>query len=425
MGCYNYTCCVSGLPIMGDHKVRYFLLTESPSNQASRPIHIYDAWYPRTFPLKAKYNDYGTVENVEAGPMQDIWMEAFQRDIRPLGGGDNHVHDLPVYPEMSFEELLKALRSNRVQSLRRMLKVSADGVAAFREKLPACVPTMERVRAHLKSSPKAKPHGEKGFVVDELENGVVRVRWHNDRTNSSKPLVRAQKRLGPHFATVLTVGSGNYPERTELRVFAKPGPENVVFYKGATEDEFLADRPLMVAQAMIREDVWQALLKETISDGWSDKPGPSLAEFKTSVRGAYKKVQALLERNAKVDKQKPTAATVRRMLAVVRQQLDEMNKPVHPALWAITREELPYMVGLSHHWHLFAKNRLSVKEAAPFLDTVAETAYVTLVLMGVRHVWHPSPSTGAQVGEFDKHLSYHSAMAQICKDRLREMSEDE
>jgi hypothetical protein len=425
MGCFNYTCCVSGLPIMGGHKVRYFLLTENKLSDRIRPIHIHDVWVPRTFPLKAEYNDYGTVEEIESGPAQDIWMEAFAKDIRPLGPGDNQCHDVPVTPNMSFEDLLEAVWECRVSVLPvHRLKLNAESVAEFRSKLPAGLPTLERVRVQLK--PIAKGYGQKGYVVDELENGIVRVRWGAFSAKPNlRPFQRAEKLLNRNFVTVITVGSGSYSHGgAELRVFAKPGTD--LSYWGADKDTLSDTAPRQIAQAMIREDVWQALLRERLTNDWSDKPAPTLDEFKREVRKEYTDLRAKFVRDAARKKvRNPTPAQVRKQLEEMHRELESMSELPHPAVAYLRRGDAPAGTGLSHHWKLFTQKGLSLKQATRFLDSVAEMAYVTRVLMGVRHVWRPSSSAGSQVGEFDKHLSFHNAMAQICKDRLREMSEDE
>jgi len=113
MGSFNLTCAISGLPIPGGTKVRYFLLTEAPDKK-SAPVYIHEVWGPRNFPLKATYNDYGTVEKVEEGPARDAWMLAFKRDLVEVGQGDNSYHDLPTSKDMTFDHLLHAIRERRV-----------------------------------------------------------------------------------------------------------------------------------------------------------------------------------------------------------------------------------------------------------------------------------------------------------------------
>lgn len=115
MGSFAATCSVSGLPITRDTPVRFFLLTESPDCKDIAEAHsIYGLWGVRTFPLRALYNNYGTVEKVEEGAAQDIWMEALAKDLHPLPLGENPYHDLETSRSMSFETLLETLRERRV-----------------------------------------------------------------------------------------------------------------------------------------------------------------------------------------------------------------------------------------------------------------------------------------------------------------------
>ena len=104
MGSFDYTCCVSGLPISDGTPIRYLLLTENPYNSpAEHTCYIDDRWALRTFPLRAEYDDYGSVQIVQEGLLRDIWLEGFKRDLVERGTGDNSCHDVPVRKDMTFE----------------------------------------------------------------------------------------------------------------------------------------------------------------------------------------------------------------------------------------------------------------------------------------------------------------------------------
>src|SRR4051812_23628121 len=104
MGSFSYTCGVSRLPIHAGHKVRYMLLTQNPYNDSTK-CSPNDWWFPRSFPLRAEYNDYGSVENVEEGVGRELWMEALKIDLVSVGTGDNSIHDVPTSKNMSWDEL--------------------------------------------------------------------------------------------------------------------------------------------------------------------------------------------------------------------------------------------------------------------------------------------------------------------------------
>jgi hypothetical protein len=122
MGSFSSTCAISGLGIDAGDPVRYMLLTETPygDDNLSTP------WFPRTFPLKGKYDDYGGVEDVEEGPQRDVWMAALQLDIIEREVGDNYIHDVAVTKDMTFEDIQNALWEGRVQVVSDMNRTDFD-----------------------------------------------------------------------------------------------------------------------------------------------------------------------------------------------------------------------------------------------------------------------------------------------------------
>lgn len=94
MGSFAATCAISHLPVHHGDPVRFILLTQSPYDTA--------VWHPRTWPIRALYNDYGSIEEVESGPLRDVILVGLHRDI-----------DEPPVPE-TFDALLEALREQRV-----------------------------------------------------------------------------------------------------------------------------------------------------------------------------------------------------------------------------------------------------------------------------------------------------------------------
>jgi hypothetical protein len=118
MGCFSFTCAISGLPIDAGDKVRYCLLTEGPYPE-ERKHHIHDEWAPRTWPLRAVYNDYGSVEKVEKGAAKDAWMDGFRFDAVTKGWGENQSHDVATSKKMTWSTLLYAIWEGRL-SVRRI-----------------------------------------------------------------------------------------------------------------------------------------------------------------------------------------------------------------------------------------------------------------------------------------------------------------
>lgn len=157
MGSYSLTCCVSGLPIESGDPVRYFLITESPYADQAVVGTLTGFWFPRTFPLRARYNDYGSVEDVQDGPERDIWMEGFQIDLIKRGWDKNTCHDVPTHKKMAFNELLVALQEARVLVYREVPFMMSEGRSIrlppeITRKLKALghpmMPTPKRERVH-------------------------------------------------------------------------------------------------------------------------------------------------------------------------------------------------------------------------------------------------------------------------------------
>ena len=79
MGCFAYTCAISGLPIDSGDKVRYLLLTKNPYFSHAGSIVMPDGeWFPRTFPIKAWYNDYGSVEHIDDIFGKQLLLDGFK-----------------------------------------------------------------------------------------------------------------------------------------------------------------------------------------------------------------------------------------------------------------------------------------------------------------------------------------------------------
>lgn len=419
MGSFAYTCAVSGLPIEIGDRVRYFLLTKNPYHDgAENTCYVHDLWFPRTLPLRASYNDYGSVEEVEAGPARDIWIEGLKRDLIEQGWGDNTVHDVPTSKEMSFDELLGAVQEGRVsvkrdvdslfiersrqqtRNLREFLAkakglAEADAVDEVGDAEPeetglAGVPTLTRVTAIIADAgfPLSAGSGDSGFMIDELEYGCVRVRWHNGY--SGKAGITDAQKLGEllpslqDYAAMVAAGSGPYAHSADLLIRPKPGTEG---YHGRRERE---RKPLPVGHAMIREDVWQALLKVRME-------AVDLEQIRQDVR-------------------REGARRTETMRGDPHERfMSDLDAERNGAPW-IFKDTIPFTVGLGTHLELLAEKG-PIPDAV--LDTVAEFAYITVVLAHCRYQWRPSSSSGPQFGEWGAHLRLAKAILAVAAGKAR------
>ena len=224
MGSFDYTCCVSGLPISDGTPIRYLLLTENPYNSpAEHTCYIDDRWALRTFPLRAEYDDYGSVQIVQEGLLRDIWLEGFKRDLVERGTGDNSCHDVPVRKDMTFEQMLTAIWEGRVLVACKQPETSLP-VEPSRP-IHKGIPTIQRVRKILRKAGLKLSDGmlADGCVVDLQKPGFVRVRIEQERNNFA-PFADLQQLFKPYFATMITTGTGAYPAAAELWLAPKPLP---------------------------------------------------------------------------------------------------------------------------------------------------------------------------------------------------------
>lgn len=428
MGCFNFTCAVSGLPIGAGDKVRYLLLTESPYN-SRHGSGMMDFWFPRGFPLRAKYNDYGSVEDVESGPVRDLWLEAFQKDLVEKGWGDNSCHDVPTSKSMSFDELLKALWETRVSvQSRREYKPNPAATAAWVP--PKEVPTLQNIRAFFaeKNLPVHTDGGGDGYMIDEVMPGVVRIRqggYGQDKEGKLETL----RPLLSDYATVIVAGSGNYANAADLLVLVKPNDKHVQSGFGEKET---TRKELAVAQTMIREDVWQELLKfELRSYAYDSKTGKGhyvssgLDRYKADAKNFTAGVIASIRESQTRTKDLKDLLNFTQLYDYSDEGIESFlyRKSDHgdpresvTAAW-LSRDTVPFTNGLSTSFRLmlmkFIDGKISQEQFDSFIDDAAEFILIHDVLMELRFWWKPSYSIGGQQGDFREHQKFNQALADL------------
>jgi hypothetical protein len=396
MGSFADTCCVSGLPIEAGDEVRYFLLMENPYCSGGFVCESYGRWVPRTWPIKARYNDYGSIEDWEEGPVMESFMQGLQLDLVEVGVGDNSIHDVSARKDMTFPQLLEAIWEGRVK-VEREVGMRDLGTLEGDEshEPPAYHPTM----AHVEEQLATVKLPEKGrFLVDEQED-YTRVRWDGLSADYGKDetyLGQARAVLDETFATVLMAGSGSYSNVCELRVFVAPGKDTgghsrrANFRRGEFEKP-----PLLIQQAMIREDVWQALLRLPLRT-W--RGSNKVQDFRVGAKKGVEKMVEGLSRYA-------DDPILRRMM--LRCPDDA------PGCSLAGKDIIPFTVGLHSHTLLVLGDEGEIPEG--FTDLVGEFTYLFHLLMETRHVWKPSDTAGPQFGEWRAHLRYFQAMAKVAQ----------
>jgi hypothetical protein len=423
MGSFASTCAVSGLPLEVGDPVRAFLVTQNPYTESLK-CYVHDLWFPRTYGLKAKYNDYGSIEDVEEGPARDLWMEGLQLDLIEKGWGSNQYHDPPALKNMSFEALLGAIWEGQVFVKRDTKRLTSELVFGSTEERmkklgldtsnykrlefdttphPA-IPTLHRLMDLLREA-KLPLFGEQkgdGYMVEEAKSGFVTVRWsgYEDAATKRALLDQAIAVIAPKFAAMIIAGEGSGTINLDVLVAPR---HDVVTADGnygvrmPFKDE--EEAPLIVKLAMVREDVWQSLVKMGLELPTGYGEDKSIDVFK-AVRDTWNRdCQALSEDKAFIHLDRTS------------QQGGLFRGRFDPG------DVIPFTVGLGTHWLLMVKKAgtLDKKQTEEFTKVVAETHFVTHALAMTRYMWRPSYSNGPQFGEWRLHEQMLSAFAQIAK----------
>lgn len=444
MGSFAATCAISGLPIDSGDEIRIYLLSENP--YGSQPVDSTGVWFPRTYPLRARYDDSGSVKDVEEGPARDVWLEGMKLDVVERERGDNTVRDVPVHKDMTWDEMMEAIWEMRLKvqrdyrgnvlldDLKRMtdrhakeadqrarnsgdvdtadavqakLRTLAHDLAAnrhARHRVPDGVPTRVRIERALQQAglivhdkdvipADARPHGS--FFVNRVRRGCVRVRFHPlDNESFGKGVAFLEQARGAldTYVTAIVAGRGSSANAAELLVFGKPGATDY-------SSRRMSKKPLLVQMAMVREDIWQALLRVPNDE---DHPATMKAYYDDIARYASDYEEQVKAGHTRVGD---------RLLYFLHQQ--EARQSVRlPMADVVGRNAIPFTVGLGTHWELMQR-----KGPIPpdFLKVAAEFAYIHSLLSLSRYYWRPGYHTGPQTVLWTLHQRVLGAMADVAR----------
>jgi len=424
MGSFNATCIVSGLPIQAGDAVRYLALTESKHNPSNKwSCYVSGRWQLRTVPLRAEYNDYGSVENIQPGLVERVFFKSFDLDVVEKGVGDNQCHDVHVRKGMSQAEWLTALWEGRVfvrsqygwntmtpEELYVIMKKQDEGQ-------PKGIPTLARIEAVLKANdlPVTTEYGAQGFVLDEVNPGFLRVRFgrSSGETKKLEKLVPVLVEAG--FAAMLTCGTGSYANNAEILVAPRPTPEGQHHHTDGVGESAERNRPLGVSLAMIREDVWQILLNTKIADHWQ-LGEVSIGLFRTAAEKLYKEEAAFTKKLAKTPEKDRGRLIIDRYAGS-----DEQNN--------ILQEFLRPGEGISGFalkaaFQLAKKLHQTPAELKAFLNDLAETLYVQWMYSHLHGQWHPTTNSG-QEGNWKDHRDFLRKLDALAQAKYEENEEEE
>jgi len=374
MGSFAYTCALSGLPIEAGDDVRWFMVTENPYER-HYVCGLYDLWFPRTWPLTAKYNDYGSIERYdESDVIIRSIIDGLKEDLIETGVGDNSIHDVEARKGMSFEDTLVAIQEGRI-------RVERDNSRRFYKRLDTvgvadCIPTFQKVEELLKNYGFSIGVNAGEFIVCDMEYGWVRVRpggYGNDYDGLEYVLVALQEK----YAAVITTGSGNYSYSPEIQVMPKPNKDNKSFlYKEGK------DKPLIIQQAMIHGRIWDEIIKDdkylkyrkAVEENWNNALKMDAASIRYELRETY--VQSTMFRSA-----------------------------------------IPFSYGLGEHTLLLMdyhkEKSFTEKQLGQLFDDMAGLMIMSEVMMDTRQYFKPSYSCGSQFAEYENHTYWNGLVAVV------------
>lgn len=419
MGSFSFTCCISDLPIECGDKVRYLLLTENPYNESTK-CYIYDLWFPRTYPIRAEYNDYGSVENVQSGPSKKIWLDGLKYDLVERAWGDNSCHDASTSKDMSFDHLRMALWEGRVQVKRDVPLYPEDPSSTGYEPGPKLaaeleddnskkgVPSRKRIEKLLIKAGYSifdGTHGRDKVIVDEENYGHVRVRIGDFGDGDSVFLKLEEVIKAAGYAAMATRGSGKSSTMgNEVLVRPLPSVKDYYFFD-VKENE--SQPPLLVRQAMVREDVWQQICRLTIEGSyWSNDEPVTVSYYRKKAQETWDKmVKARKDDEARIAGIKDEK--LRELMASARLEGVLFRES------EFGRDPIPFSIGPAAHFRFMSKNadNLTDKQISEFLDSAAEFVFVQHYLSMVRYQWRPSYGNGPQFGEWRMHEEFHKICA--------------
>lgn len=285
MGCFNETCALSGYPIRYENPIRLLFIVENPvegSKVADRGLYSTAQWFPRTPPIRGKYNDYGRADFDTNSFVVRVIEEVFKKDLIEKPFGFNECHDIDVtigkginhYCECAFEGRLEVR--------------SVTGRQFYHPPRPS-FPTWKSVQKLLEKAKlqiMSDNESHNGFNALELMYGIVVVTYNSyDDKELKQQLSLAEAAIGSKFAVKMVY---------ERHGRKKEDPCLIVTKKGAFDDpSVLAERYLSevaqtlktkpsymndqekiglgVLQVMIREDVWQTYLALGDVDQWVER----------------------------------------------------------------------------------------------------------------------------------------------------------
>lgn len=411
MSCY--TCAFSGLPITSGTKVRYILVTENPYHEGS-PCYAHDLWVPRTPPLRVTYCEFGNVELIDSAPYRTLWQDGLQLDL---------TESVPP-----FDHFLLNV-SNETWSVRKNWEEKRT-----RTKIPAGVPTRKRVLNLLvkANQPLASPYGTPGFTVRRLAYGVLRIRW--DEINGSKETcLKRLQQIMPLLRNYLLTAGTSCTAPAELLVGIPPHL-NVM---AAAPSPFSSRQKLKMNHVMVRDDVWERLLKLPGDEGrtaqmYRDDAYKLYEQCVDIIRPEWTPPKKTKVRQfpltttqqiaLKCKEGRPPASNWERVHALDMLWQSQRSTPVS---WMLLKPTCAGTVDLSTHWKLLYEKRLPLEEVKPLIDRFADLIFVFERMQNARWYWRPSYMCGGSHAQWKESLAVLDVFRDVAAEHVLRCSASE
>jgi hypothetical protein len=341
-------------------------------------------------------------------------------------------HDVQVRRGMTPKKWLEALWEGRVfVTDQDDYNPSPDWKP---EEPPEGMPSLTRIENILKTNnfPVVTDYGAKGYVVDEVSPGFLRIRlsrFEVDHEQALRPVIPALHAAG--YAAMITCGTGSYSNHAEILVAPRPVPKgsggrDVYFHTSglaeAAKFRALLKKPRPVSQAMIREDVWQILLQSPFS-GYRDFTFADMQSSAKEVLDEELTWKAEEEAfRARDPRTIPDAERHAMETKLFRRTMDRHERDT------VFRSSVRAYEGVSgfalrEAFDLGLELSASREDLDRFItQDMAETAYVQLVYSRLHGQWHPSTNSG-QDPAWKAHRTFLQALMKIAEDQENESEE--
>lgn len=408
MGSFNATCIVSNLPIEAGTKVRFLALARSAVNSPNDYCcYVGGRWQMHGVPLRARYNDYGSVEKLQDSFTTRMFFEGLKRGVVEKGVGENQCHDVEVRVEMTPKKWLEALWEGRVEVLDYgRLRKGRDWVPSEPSE---GIPSLRRIEKVLNDAgrPVVTDYGVEGYILDQVSTGFIRIRcsgYEKQKTDGMQDLPPILHAAG--YAAMVTMGTGSYDkEHAEVLVAPLPQKEARIHTSGLAPDRYMeTHKPRPVSQAMIREDVWQILLSMPLDCRYNEYTVEKMREAALA---------ALEEENAfKASMANPELSEDARLDLVCRREIDSDRYGRNIFLDCLRGHEGASGYTLRAAYRLALDVAQNPEEIKAYLIDMADLIYVETAYSTLYGQWHPSTNNN-QEGFWDEHRAFRLKLTQI------------